>query len=292
VLTKTPLIILYTLWKRLLSDSNSLVPCRTRNHLRFSSPFLRLGIKLAKSRIQAEFPNLCFPDLEHSIDRKDGMYVHDHPAHYFYVAYSALACVWAVCIKQSRETFQSILDLPCGHGRVLRAFRAAFPDAKLTACDLDTRGVDFCVRSFGATGVYSDEDPAKIAIRDKFDLIWVGSLFTHLSADRWRLFLGRFQFLLARKGLLFLTTHGAFVAEQLEKCPEFYGLSRAQAEMVRRQYENDGFGYARYHKCPECGISVSAMQWVKSCLAPAFELVAFMPAAWDHHHDVSVVQLA
>ena len=88
----------------------------------------------------------------------------------FYVAYSALACIQSVRIKQHKEMFESVLDLPCGHGRVLRALKAAFPGANFTACDLDQHGVDFCVRRFGAAGVYSNLDPNKIRIYANFDL--------------------------------------------------------------------------------------------------------------------------
>ena len=79
-----------------------------------------------------------------------------------------------------------ILDFPCGHGRVLRYLRAEFPQAEITACDLLRDGVDFCAANFGAIPVYSDPDPSRIGLpRDAFDLIWVGSLFTHFDAARW-----------------------------------------------------------------------------------------------------------
>jgi ubiquinone/menaquinone biosynthesis C-methylase UbiE len=35
------------------------------------------------------------------------------------------------------EALSNILDLPCGYGRVIRILRAAFPDARLTACDIN-----------------------------------------------------------------------------------------------------------------------------------------------------------
>ena len=47
-----------------------------------------------------------------------------------------------------------MLDFACGHGRVMRTLKAAFPDALLTACDIDRDGVDFCARTFGAAPVY------------------------------------------------------------------------------------------------------------------------------------------
>jgi SAM-dependent methyltransferase len=89
-----------------------------------------------------------------------------------------------------RERVKRILDLPCGHGRVLRYLRAAFPEAEIAACDLLRDGADFCASTFGATPVYSCDEPEAIPLSPgSFDLIWVGSLFTHLDAPLWVRFL-------------------------------------------------------------------------------------------------------
>ena len=281
----------YKLAQNLLSKKNPIVASWIRNSLRFSPLYLHLGMKQALTTIEAEFPYVKFPKLESEIDRNDGMYRNDHPAHYFYVAYSALACIQVVRTKQSGETLSSVLDLPCGHGRVLRALKAAFPKANFTACDLDEQGVDFCASRFGATGVYSNADPQKLRIQAKFDLIWVGSLFTHLSGDRWSSFLDLFSTILAKDGLLFFSTHGDFVVEQLERFPKFYGLSPEQIEMVKLRYSEGGFEYADYRKSPGYGISLSSAEWVKRLLRlSSFDLIAFMPTAWDKHQDVWVIK--
>jgi hypothetical protein len=56
---------------------------------------------------------------------------------------------------------------------------AASPDAAITACDLDHEAVEFCARTFSARPAFSRELPEQIALPERFDLIWVGSLLTH-----------------------------------------------------------------------------------------------------------------
>jgi hypothetical protein len=68
------------------------------------------------------------------------------------------------------ETFTNILDLPCGHGRVLRHLQHAFPRAQLTACDVNMSATEFCARTFGATPVQGNESPQKIALKGNYDL--------------------------------------------------------------------------------------------------------------------------
>src|ERR1700729_3189423 len=78
-----------------------------------------------------------------------------HLEGYLTTGEAALKAVRLAQLAGRVPDFTSILDLPCGHGRVTRWIRAAYPDAKLTACDILTDGVDFCADTFGAIPVYS-----------------------------------------------------------------------------------------------------------------------------------------
>jgi SAM-dependent methyltransferase len=120
----------------------------------------------------------------------------------------ALRLISLAALAVPKTGFQRILDLPCGYGRVLRVLRAAFPRSEITACDLDKRAVDFCAETFGAVTAYSDRDPSRIMLSGQFDLIWCGSLLTHLDVDHWTGFLDLFERVLAPYGVLALTTHG------------------------------------------------------------------------------------
>src|SRR5260370_2162856 len=118
----------YKLAQNLLSEKHSLVSRRVRNSLRFSPLYLYLGMKQALATIEAEFSNIRFPQLELEVDRRDEMYMHDHPKHYFYVAYSAFACIQGLRTKQSGETLPSILHLPSGPRSLLSSLKTPFPN--------------------------------------------------------------------------------------------------------------------------------------------------------------------
>lgn len=77
---------------------------------------------------------------------------------------------------------QSILDLPCGHGRVARHLRSAYPKADLFVSDLDEIGADFCAKEFNAQKLVSVKNFVDLNFEKNFDLIWVGSLVTHLNS--------------------------------------------------------------------------------------------------------------
>jgi hypothetical protein len=157
---------------------------------------------------------------------------------------TALDCIRLGMVAAGKTAVASALDLPSGHGRVLRWIKAEFPQARLGAGDIDHDGVDF----FGATPVYGHEDPADIQIDAPYELIWCGSLFTHLPPERWDGFLALFERGLAPEGLLVFTTHGRRIAERIRD-PETgrgYLKEPAQREQVLSAYEQEGVGYCDY----------------------------------------------
>jgi SAM-dependent methyltransferase len=230
------------------------------------------------------------------IAERDGMFAGNRE-HYFSVGRSALRAVGLGLLAGNRPEPRRILDLPCGHGRVLRMLHAAWPDAEITACDLDHDGVDWCERAFGAVAVPSVVDPDDIPLeRAGFDLAWCGSLLTHVDADRWDGFLRFFRRVLAPGGVLVFTTHGrrpvsrmrAGLTDPAPPPHAFYGLSPAEIPGLLARYERDGFAYADYPGATGYGISISALPWVIARVErqPGLRIVGCTEYGWDDHQDV------
>jgi SAM-dependent methyltransferase len=211
------------------------------------------------------------------------------PDGYFRWGWMGLRCVELAlqAARREPETVRSILDLPCGHGRVLRALKARFPEAKLTACDIDRDGVDFCAEVFDATPVYSVENPADLVLTDTYDLIWCGSLLTHLPADRCGGFIELFAAHLNLGGVVVFTTHGHLYAELLRH--EAINSSVLDPGKIVSDFRRDGFGYQDYmFGLPNVGFTVSSPGWVCRELErhPGLRLALFSERAWGGMQDV------
>jgi len=63
---------------------------------------------------------------------------------YIWVGASAAEAIIAALAAGRLAEVKRVLDLPCGHGRVLRHLVNMFPDAQFDACDLDPDGINFC----------------------------------------------------------------------------------------------------------------------------------------------------
>jgi SAM-dependent methyltransferase len=232
-------------------------------------------------------------DVIREISPNDRMVTPRYPDTYFLWGASALRCIQIAMEAVGKGEVATILDFPCGHGRVLRTLKAAYPNASLTACDIDRDGVDFCQETFGAKGVYSDDDLSSVPLGGGFDLIWVGSLFTHLPAARWAPFLNFLVDRLAPEGILVFTTHGAWYAERIrENASPLGGVSQDTQFGMLRSFDEAGFGFAGYPERDAYGLSLSAPSAVAGYLQRpnGLRLVLYLERGWRGHQDVVACQ--
>ena len=250
------------------------------------------------------FPDI--PNVDPTIHPAEKMWP-EHRAHYFAVGQSALRAIRLALQLAHRPDPAAILDLPCGHGRVTRTLRAAYPAARITACDLLADGVEFCAQTFAADPVISVDKPTPALFPYQFDLIFVGSLLTHLDAPYWQHFLALFSDLLLPGGVLVFTTHGHEVATRLRAGNHYGYLTRGLERRLRRytrylrgateahddlartrrllaRFDRTGFAFTG----PGYGLTLSSPAWVTAQLAhhPALQLIMLKEKLWDEHQDV------
>jgi SAM-dependent methyltransferase len=232
--------------------------------------------------------------VDSHIDPEDSMNIGSQSSFYMAVGQSAAAAVTSACIASRILDVTSVLDLPCGHGRVLRHLSALFPKAKLFACDLDRPGVDFCARQFGATPIYSTEDLTVLEFNRTFDLIWVGSLFTHLSQERTFAWLKYLCTHLSPQGIVVATFHGRYSA--------FAGGKIGYIDAERwaktlEDYNATGYGYQDYEVHGHAyiqgtyGVSLAspAVLLAEASRIPDMRIFSFVERGWADHQDVLVI---
>lgn len=227
-------------------------------------------------------------EVDETLSPNDGMW-DGNEAHYRKVGESAIRCIALALLAARRDpaTMASILDLPCGHGRVMRYLQRAFPQAALTACDTDRDGVDFCARTFGASPVYSNPELRGLAFPSAYDLIWCGSLLTHFDAPRWYDVLGFFAEVLAPGGIAVFTTGGPTIPRRIGEGWDYH-LPADRLRALVEAYRRTGFGYVDYEGQQGYGISIARPSWTLALLQrfPESSVLAYLERGWDDHQDV------
>ena len=179
------------------------------------------------------------------IHHRDGMYSGDG-AEYLKAGLSAVACIDDVLRAFTPPEIKSVLDMPSGYGRELRFLVRRFPAATFTACDIQPGAVDFCAREFGARPVTSQPDVRAVAFETNFDLVWCGSLITHLDTTATLELLELFARHLNPSGVAIFTTNGDYVANKMLHEGATYDLPEDYIPPITASYAATGDGYHDY----------------------------------------------
>jgi SAM-dependent methyltransferase len=244
----------------------------------------------AVSRIERRYrrhkPSTVISEHDDMIDRRNPQ----SPAHYLEVGRQALDLVLQAMVLCQKPTVSSILDMPCGFGRELRHFAAAFPSADLYACEIHQQKIDYCADEFGATPVLSDEDFDAVQFDRTFNLVWAGSLLSHLPQDRYRKALHLYSRVLAPGGIALITLQGRNTEHMQEA--EWKYMTDERFALAATDYHAAGFGYVDYEGLPGYGIAFALPSVAISHLEsdPSVSLRAYIERGWDDHQDVLVLQ--
>jgi SAM-dependent methyltransferase len=207
--------------------------------------------------------------------------------HYYSVGASAMSSIYTALDLHKVETgnVRRILDYACGYGRVLRWLRAAFPEAYIKGVDADRASAE-AAAVLNVETAHLDITLAE-RLGDKFDLIWVGSLFTHLTSTETARILRYLRSHLSDSGIIVFTTHGVDVFERVTAGERDYGLDAGGVEALIDGYTKVGYGYAGYPSQQGYGISI-ARPVIMNQLAVNSDLFPFMfrQQGWDNHQDV------
>jgi SAM-dependent methyltransferase len=217
-------------------------------------------------------------------------------ARYMYVGLNALELILEAMTLARKQEIAAILDMPCGFGRVLRHLRAAFPSAAIHACDLYENRVQFCAKRLGAIPIKSKEELKDLDFAEKFDLIWCGSLLTHLPQRLFADALVLFSRSLQQGGIAVVTLHGRWTPFNQHHHIKY--ISDELFASAEQDFYRSGFGYADY-QAPSIykgqrnyGVSLAAPWYVLRLLEDdeSVSVLSYRERAWDDHHDVLMLQ--
>jgi len=212
--------------------------------------------------------------------------------HYVRVGFSAIVNIEEAlgAAEKGFDDISSCLDVPCGYGRITRELQTRINPQRITACELNEEAVQFCHSEFGVNPLVSNTEFKKINFNRMFDLIWVGSLITHINSIAFLEMLDVLYSVLEDGGILVFTTHGRYSLERLDKY-EIPGLYKNQVIKSLRKF---GYFFAPYQHSKDYGISICLPEHVLSAInkisGNKLKLLTYKYKGWDNHQDVYAFQ--
>jgi SAM-dependent methyltransferase len=207
---------------------------------------------------------------------------------YLRVGESGARVVFSALANAKTEKVGRVLDFGCGHGRVARHLRAMFPDAELNFADVDPTCVEFCSGQFNGRGVVTGPDFGLLELPRGMDVIFVGSVFTHIDHERMKVLFDRLFESLASGGALIATFRGPRAAVVTKGNPL---QAKAYAPLLE-MYAERGVAYQSYNR-PELGdwgisqLTVEAIVGLGTRHGEA-RLIGYSECGWANSQDVAV----
>lgn len=165
---------------------------------------------------------------------------------------------------------ESMLEFASGHGRFTRHLARVLNQGQLTVSDVVPGSVDFLRDTLGVKGFYSSTKPDELTIPEKYDVIFVLSLFSHLPSTVWSAWFKVLHAALKPDGLLIFSTHG-------EKCAALEGVQLdPQGYQFFPSSESTALDGAIY------GSTFASMAYVKNAVSQALGASVKIEATPNH----------
>jgi SAM-dependent methyltransferase len=142
---------------------------------------------------------------------------------------------WA--FPRERETV-ALLEFACGYGRNVRHLVRRFPPDNITVSDVDPKALAFVTARFGVSGKLSHAEPESLQWAERYDLIIVPSLFSHLPDATFSRWLKTLHGLLTDRGVLAFSVHDEHLVPDADLSDgiSFTAFSEALGRLDPEQY--------------------------------------------------------
>jgi cyclopropane fatty-acyl-phospholipid synthase-like methyltransferase len=168
----------------------------------------------------------------------------------------------------------TLLEFASGSGRVTRHLVNRWND--VSVCEIQDSALIFLEEKFGVTIYKSSNDPGKLKINEKFDVVFALSFFSHMPRDTFARWLVRLSDLVAPQGLFVFTTHGQASIPHLARL----GYQPEPSDFWFSPVPSKNYG--------QTIVSHSFTERERCVLVPDMQAIDYREAEWDGHQDIYV----
>ena len=211
---------------------------------------------------------------------------------YWRIGEAAVEVIALACASAKLATSSMCSTCPADMAESFAISSISSPARSIHACDLDRIGVDFCASTFGAVPLYSNEDLTTVEFPCTYDVIWIGSLFTHTSREVTRRMIAHLVRWLSPRGIIVATLHGRWSEHVHENGPF---IDDGNWQEILAEFDRSGYGYrnlqrenSHHYIEGDYGISLVKPHAILEDIEdiPGVRIHLYRERGWADNHDV------
>ena len=187
-------------------------------------------------------------------------------------------------VNCSMGTISTFFDFGCGCGRLLLTASQRWVNVSLYGCDVDHRGIQWCRNNLDSVELIVNEPlPPLPYNNDMFDVIWCGSVFTHLDENHQDLWLNELKRIMKTGGILLASVHGPhcwrkrlppWTLRKLQKNGFIFAATKADSDIHPDWYQ----------------VAWHTENYIRSHWAMFFEICSYIPRGFNDFQDLVVAK--
>lgn len=193
-----------------------------------------------------DFINDSYPDKQgfnYQIADRDEMFKEIVPGYDYvgdaYMAYMQSGRRMLSVVRQVADfafdglhNVRSFLEFACGYGRFTRHWVMEYPASRIVVSDIYREAVNWEHQHFGVCGVYSTPLPNEFPLLKSFDMIFVGSLFSHLPEALFEQWLNKLFSMLNTGGVIVFSVHDCHLITNTRSNSPFHYNKQSESDTL------------------------------------------------------------
>jgi SAM-dependent methyltransferase len=185
---------------------------------------------------------------------------------------------------KQNQTFTRFLDFGSGYGRVTRFLPSALgKDIEIYTSEIKAEAVAFSTKELGFKSILHGSQAKSFPTDKQFDLIFAGSIFSHLPETLFVEWLAKLTEVLSPNGILMFSTHNTTLNKTLENSVDFHYTTNSEDAVLNMvsDHLSDDSEYGTTF------ISDKKVSQLMENLSLSFEI---KPKAFGNRQDVVIAQ--
>lgn len=224
---------------------------------------------------------------------KDDWMAGSSPEWYFSRGYDAFSAIVRECQRARMKHPKHILDFGCGHGCIARLLAAHFSSSVIVGQDVNPDWLAWCEEHLKIETVLSADNIIDVKLpKEKYGLIWAGSVFSHIPENAAVHLLTEMVNALTEDGIVVFSAAGQIMRNGYE-AGKINFLNDKDIVRMNQDFDTGRYAFSIYNtgSYKEWGHSLFSYRWLfEQSEKQGWNITSFSEGGWGMVQDIYAIR--